>query len=234
MDSQPLILMMYLPLCTFTMQCGHSTVECRWSAGCIFGELLSMKEINNQRDPMFPGGSCMPWSPGHNASPGQNAQNSQLNVIYDVIGTPSRLVLRKMGLPDTEIEKVLQNPRKPENFAERFPKASSASLDLLTKMLKFDPDDRISILDALSHQYLVGDGGQTPFVSTSGASYPSETGVSIDFSFEEKATCIQNIREMILEECAWYKNVWSKALADAKANGSANGSANAAAAATRS
>ena len=194
-----------------------------WSVGCIFGELLSMKEANNQRDPMFPGGSCMPWSPGHNASVGHGAKNSQLNVIYNVIGTPSRDVLKKMGLGASEIDSFLQASRKPENLAERFPKATPESLDLLTKMLMFDPEERISIPDALSHGYLNGDGGRvSPTTPGVGASAHSmETGVSIDFSFEERATSIPSIRRMILEECAWYRSVWRKALADAEAGGTA-------------
>jgi hypothetical protein len=182
-----------------------------------------MKETNNRRDPMFPGGSCMPWSPGHNASVGHGAKNSQLNVIYNVIGTPSRDVLKKMGLGASEIKTFLQAPRQPENFAERFPKATPESLDRLKKMLMFDPEERISIPDALSHQFLNGDGGRlSPVTPGAGASSRSlETGVSIDFSFEEKATTIQNIRRMILEECAWYRDVWGKAQADAEAGGGA-------------
>ena len=170
----------------------------------------------------------MPWSPGHSASMGHSSQNSQLNVIYNVIGTPSREVLKKMGLADSEIDKFLHAPRKAENFAERFPKATPESLDLLTKMLMFDPEERISILDALSHPYLSGgDAGRMSPVTTThnGTSHPLEIGVSIDFSFEERATSIQSIRQMILEECAWYENVWTKAQADAAANGPASGAA---------
>ena len=43
-----------------------------WSAGCIFGELLSMMKENAascmERKPLFPGKSCFPLSPHNNPS----------------------------------------------------------------------------------------------------------------------------------------------------------------------
>ena len=43
-------------------------------------------------------------------------------------------------------------PRK--NFAQLFPSASRDALDLLDKMLILDPDQRISVENALKHNYL--------------------------------------------------------------------------------
>ena len=78
-----------------------------WSVGCIFAELLSMMKENFpdpfSRVPLFPGKSCYPLSPGtaalnNNVTAGTgNKENSkaereksdQLNIIFDVIGTPS-------------------------------------------------------------------------------------------------------------------------------------------------
>ena len=70
-----------------------------WSAGCIFAELMMMMKENSpsfmERQPLFPGKSCFPLSP-----PGKNKvkvnefgfpneKADQLNLIFDVIGSPS-------------------------------------------------------------------------------------------------------------------------------------------------
>ena len=69
-----------------------------WSVGCIFAELMMMIKENSptfmERTPLFPGKSCFPLSP-----PGKNTvkvnefgfpneKADQLNVIFDVIGSP--------------------------------------------------------------------------------------------------------------------------------------------------
>lgn len=69
-----------------------------WSIGCIFAELLSMMKSNYatvfDREPLFPGNSCFPLSPGYNMDEdikefaSDSMKNDQLNKIFDVIGTP--------------------------------------------------------------------------------------------------------------------------------------------------
>lgn len=77
-----------------------------WSVGCIFGELLSMMQENFatpfDRQPLFPGNSCFPLSPGALKTEGaptilgegekdedEKMKNDQLSKIFEVIGTPS-------------------------------------------------------------------------------------------------------------------------------------------------
>jgi len=46
-------------------------------------------------------------------------------------------------------------PKKPpQSFYQKLPNANPAAIDLLEKMLKFDPDDRLTVEDALRHPYL--------------------------------------------------------------------------------
>merc|ERR1712072_341550 len=40
------------------------------------------------------------------------------------------------------------------DFATQFPNASPGGLDMLRKLLSFDPDERFSVQDALDHDYL--------------------------------------------------------------------------------
>ena len=79
-----------------------------WSVGCIFAELLSMMEENYPnpfaREPLFPGKSCFPLSPGTAINQAgmdkqEREKSDQLNIIFDVIGTPS---------PEDNIEDFLE------------------------------------------------------------------------------------------------------------------------------
>ena len=72
-----------------------------WSVGCIFAELLSMMKENFpdpfSREPLFPGKSCYPLSPGtelinpsnQSTSKEEREKGDQLSIIFQVIGTPS-------------------------------------------------------------------------------------------------------------------------------------------------
>ena len=69
-----------------------------WSVGCIMAELLSMMKENFpdpfSRVPLFPGKSCYPLSPGaelnaNSQSKEEREKGDQLNIIFQVIGTPS-------------------------------------------------------------------------------------------------------------------------------------------------
>jgi len=72
-----------------------------WSVGCIFAELLSMMKENYatvfDRQPLFPGHTCFPLSPGGSQNPDEDIKefandklkNDQLSKIFEVIGTPT-------------------------------------------------------------------------------------------------------------------------------------------------
>ena len=102
-----------------------------WSVGCIFAELLG-------RRPLFPGKDYI----------------HQLNLITDVIGTPS-----EEDVDSIEAEKARRYigslPFKPPIPFERiFPNASPEAISLLQQMLVFHPGKRISVEEALAHPYL--------------------------------------------------------------------------------
>lgn len=44
--------------------------------------------------------------------------------------------------------------KQPKDLAKMFPTANSQAIDLLKKMLAFAPQDRITIEEALKHEYL--------------------------------------------------------------------------------
>ncbi len=141
-----------------------------WAAGCIFAELLSVHEdhvdpesggikstknhslftTGRANKALFPGGSCFPLS----ARAGETFELplDQLNMIFDVIGTPSREEIVHLGKVRQYLKTIDKKP--PINFAEKWPNAGADAIDLLKKMLNFVADRRITVEEALQHEFL--------------------------------------------------------------------------------
>ena len=126
-----------------------------WSAGCIFAELLSMQEESvrdfRRRRPLCPGSTCFPLSATAPAT--ASSRRDQLNVIFDVIGTPSAEDSRRHG---GEAEYYLSTlaPKSAVDLSEMYPAAPADAIDLLQRMLTFNPLQRINASTALEHPFL--------------------------------------------------------------------------------
>ena len=128
-----------------------------WSLGCIFAELLSMEEASvphyQDRQPLFPGGSCFPLS-GESDSSKTNERLDQLSVILSVIGTPSRDDIESIGKANEYIKSLKRSPSK--SLEALYPAAATDAIDLLKKMLQFNPKKRCTAEEALNHDFLKG------------------------------------------------------------------------------
>jgi len=102
-----------------------------WSVGCIFAEMVKGRAL-------FPGDS----------------EIDQLFRIFRTMGTPDESCWPGVSqLPDFK-------PTFPKwsgcDFGELFPKLDEAGLNLLTKLMTYDPSKRISARNALHHNYFAG------------------------------------------------------------------------------
>lgn len=104
-----------------------------WSAGCILAEMIS-------RRPIFPGRDYL----------------DQVKQIVNVLGFPSQDDLNSIGNERArEFINSLPDRRPRVSWSEKYPNGDRLALDLLDRMLTFNPDRRITVEEALQHQYLV-------------------------------------------------------------------------------
>jgi len=198
----------------------YTTAIDMWSIGCIFSELLSMQTRTSRRA-LFPGRTCFPFSADNNPL-AYTDQLDQLNVIFDVIGTPSKDEIEKID-NDRARSYLRSLPFKPKiDLPRRFAGADPQAVDLLQKLLFFDPSKRFTAKQALEHPYLAE------------FRQPEDEGVyvggSVDFAFEDQPITKDQIKALIVEQIL-IDNPASK-LADFFPNGTTVGSAAASTAAS--
>ncbi len=81
-------------------------------------------------------------------------RRDQLNVIFDVIGTPSEEESSYISSVDTKEYLKSLPKKKQKRFSKLLPRASRDAVDLFSKLLMFDPRKRITASEALHHPYL--------------------------------------------------------------------------------
>ncbi|KAK6355771.1 Mitogen-activated protein kinase [Orbilia javanica] len=148
-----------------------------WSVGCILAELLGGRPFFKGRDYV-----------------------DQLNQILHYLGTPNEETLCRIGSPRAQ-EYVRNLPFMPKiAFSRLFPNANPDALDLLDKMLAFDPSERITVEKALEHRYL-----QIWHDPSDEPTCPAE----FQFGFEVVED-IQEMKKMILDEVVAFRHIVRK------------------------
>lgn len=107
------------------LQSSYATAVDLWSSGCIFAELY-------RRKPLFRGQS----------------EVDQLRKIFEIMGSPE-----ESQWPDVSMPWVSFKNYKKQPLEAVVPEISEEGLDLLQKLLIFNPLQRISAKDAMNHNY---------------------------------------------------------------------------------
>jgi len=147
-----------------------------WSIGCIFAELLC-------GTPLFPG---------------KDTQH-QLRLIIGLLGTPTPEAIAK--IPNERCRDFIMRLPRSEPYAlhELFPEANRQAIDLLGKMLQFDPDKRITVEDALAHPYLAA--LHCP------RDEPTRCAINpFEFDFERRDNSTDSLRKEIWREMLAYRS----------------------------
>jgi len=151
---------------------GYSQSIDMWSVGCILAEMVSNR-------PIFPGKHYL----------------DQLNHILGILGSPTQEDLASI-LNDKARCYLASLPFKPKiPFAKLYPNADPQAMDLLEKMLTFNPKKRVTVVEALQHPYLQQyyDPADEP-----------EASQPFDFHMELDDLPKEKLKEMIFEEMVHY------------------------------
>jgi len=157
-----------------------------WSVGCIFAEMIL-------REPLFPGSDSA----------------DQLRRIVEFTGKPELSSINKLKSAHAQQVVASMSPRAPIDLRKKFPKdTDEACLRLISAMLQFDPDKRVSAHDALCDPYF-SDWRQSLQFGKMPRKIDQE-----DFEFENKlagnqADSLLCIRQELLREIAEYhRDYW--------------------------
>ena len=145
-----------------------------WSVGCILAELIL-------RRPLFPGESTM----------------DQIARIVKIIGSPSEEDLNKCPNANARrfVRSLGQHPKIPWKQVFRGKAFNEQELDLVEKMLTWDPDKRITVEGALEHPFMeeMHDPTDEP------VTFPLK-----EFEFERSNIRLRELKKLIWEEVLRY------------------------------
>jgi p38 MAP kinase len=167
-----------------------------WSAGCIFAEMLEGK-------PLFPGKDHV----------------NQFSIITELLGTPPADVIETIcsentlrfvqSLPKRERQPLANKFKNADPLGEIFPSKMEVCLfgiranehlaiDLLEKMLVFDPRKRVSAGQGLAHEYL------SPYHDPTDEPVAEE---KFDWSFNDADLPVDTWKIMMYSEILDYHNI---------------------------
>ncbi|KAK3259506.1 mitogen-activated protein kinase, partial [Cymbomonas tetramitiformis] len=153
-----------------------------WSIGCIFAELAEGR-------PLFPGHHVL----------------HQLQLITSLLGTPSAETISKVRNDKARRFLSSMRPRSPVPFRSYFKNCDDRLLDLLSRILQFDPSKRPTVEEALQDPVFDGIRRGT----YEGSAKPIS---KIAFEFENRKLRKSDIKELIYEEILNYhpavKEAW--------------------------
>lgn len=147
-----------------------------WAVGCIFGELYGRK-------PMFIGDNQM----------------AQITEICKVLGTPPKGVILDYGSQGTW--DFFCNPSRSDltsvDWHQMFPHTNSDAQTLLENLLRWNPGARFTVDEALDSEF---------FAQIRNLDDEPKCDRPFDFSFEWRATSINEMKKLLREEVDAFRN----------------------------
>lgn len=139
-----------------------------WSVGCIFAEMLKRKVL-------FPGAHYI----------------QQLEFILDVCGTPStnEEFSSLKGSPEAIRWLKTLRRRNRKDFQSFFADVDSSAIHLLESMLQLDPDKRVTVQQALNHEYFSE-------IHCANSSLEEDVSAELHLAEEEQMFNIPSMREI--------------------------------------
>ncbi|MBW0495359.1 hypothetical protein O181_035074, partial [Austropuccinia psidii MF-1] len=108
----------------------YTTSVDMWSIGCIFAELIL-------REPLFPG----------------EGEIDQIGRIFKLLGRPSETIWPGFKLLPNANKFDLNSIQPYSTLRQKFRYVTEAGIDLMNKLLTYDPNQRITADEALKHPY---------------------------------------------------------------------------------
>jgi mitogen-activated protein kinase 1/3 len=143
-----------------------------WSIGCIFAELMA-------RCPIFRGENYL----------------DQIKKINEILGSPDENDMSYIA--DSNARKFITNlpKNKKIGFNQIFPNGNPLAIDLLEKMLCFNPQKRINIEQCLNHPY---------FKDIRDKNLETTALHSFDWSFDKIKLTKPNLQKLVYEQSLYF------------------------------
>ena len=143
-----------------------------WSIGCIFAEIMA-------RCPLFRGENYL----------------DQIKKITDILGSPNENDMSYIS-DQQAIKFITELPKKKKiSFKEIYPNGNPLAIDLLEKMLCFNPKNRINTEQCLNHPY---------FKEIRDKNLEITALHSFDWSFDKIELNKQNLQKLIYEQSLYF------------------------------